>query len=258
MEPTLLAPDEPAAFEAIEDVRTSPFLITCDHAGKRLPRALGDLGLPASELERHIAWDLGASTVARCLARELGAFAILQTYSRLVIDCNRPIGVPSSIPQLSELTTIPGNLGLSAEAAAERARAIFHPYHARILSEFKRRELAQQPSVLVAMHSFTPTFKGEARPWHVGVLYNRDARLGRGLLDLLRADPALVVGDNEPYAVCDSSDYGVVVYGERRGIPHVELEIRQDLLADEAGCISWAKRFAQLLPEACAKLGLVP
>lgn len=254
--PPLLAPDEPAAFEVILDERRSPFLITCDHAGKRLPRALGTLGLPESELVRHIAWDLGAAQVARALARELGAFAILQTYSRLAIDCNRQVDVPSSIPLISEQTVIPGNHGLSPELAAERARAIFHPYHARILAEFERRASVGQASVLIAMHSFTPTFMGVSRPWHTGMLYNRDVRLGRALIELLRRDPELVVGDNEPYAVSDLSDYGVVVYGERRGIPHVEIEIRQDLLLDDAGQQAWAKRFARLLPEACAGIVL--
>ncbi|HEY3252651.1 MAG TPA: N-formylglutamate amidohydrolase [Polyangiaceae bacterium] len=254
--PPLLAPDEPAAFEVIDDQRRSPFLITCDHAGKRLPRALGTLGLPDSELDRHIAWDIGAAQVARALAHELGAFAILQTYSRLAIDCNRPLGVPSSIPLLSENTLIPGNHGLSAALAAERARAIFQPYHARILSELERRAHAGQPSVLIAMHSFTPTFMGVARPWHTGMLYNRDVRLGRALIELLRRDPELVVGDNEPYSVSDLSDYGVVVYGERRGIPHVEIEIRQDLLLEEAGQAAWAARFARVLPEACAGIAL--
>jgi len=254
--PALLAPDEPSAFEVIADVARSPFLITCDHAGKRLPRALGTLGLPESELDRHIAWDLGAAQVARALARELGAFAILQRYSRLVIDCNRPLDAPSSIPLISENTVIPGNQGLSPALAAERARAIFHPYHAFILSEFERRANAEQPSVLIAMHSFTPTFMGVSRPWHTGMLYNRDVRVGRKLIELLRRDPELVVGDNEPYAVSDLSDYGVVVYGERRGIPHVEIEIRQDLLLDEAGQQAWARRFARLLPEACAGIPL--
>jgi len=252
----LLGPDEPPPFEVIEDQRRSPFLITCDHAGKLLPRALGTLGLPDSELSRHIAWDLGAAQVARLLARELGAFAILQTYSRLVIDCNRPLTVPSSIPLISEDTVIPGNDGLTPAESAERARAIFRPYHARIVSEFERRAATAQPSVLIAMHSFTPTFKGVSRPWHVGLLYNRDVRLGRALIELLRRDPELVVGDNEPYSVDDLSDYGVVVYGEKRGILHVELEIRQDLLQSEAGQAAWAARFARLLPEACA--GLAP
>jgi len=252
--PPLLEPDEPTAFEVIEDVSRSPFLITCDHAGKRLPRALGSLGLPESELGRHIAWDLGAAQVTRLLARELGAFAILQTYSRLVIDCNRPLDAPSSIAELSESTVIPANQGLSPAHRTERARAVFHPYHARILSEFERRAKASQPSVLIAMHSFTPTFLGVSRPWHVGMLYNRDPRLGRALLELLRQEPELVVGDNEPYSVSDASDYGAVVYGERRGILHIEIEIRQDLILDETGQRAWAQRFARLLPAACAAI----
>jgi predicted N-formylglutamate amidohydrolase len=221
-----------------------------------LPRSLGDLGLSESELRRHIAWDLGAAGLTRELARELGAFAILQTYSRLVIDCNRPLGVPTSIPVISENTPILANQGLSAEARAERAQCIFEPYHARIVSEFERRARASQPSVFVAIHSFTPVYDGVVRPWHAGMLYNRDARVGRALLGLLREEPGLIVGDNEPYSVHDLSDYGVVVYGERRGIPHVEIEVRQDLLDDEAGQLLWAKRLARLLPKACEGLAL--
>ena len=250
----LLEPDEPAPCEVIEDSAGSPFLITCDHAGKRLPSALGDLGLTPADRERHIAWDLGAAGVARALARELGAFAALQTYSRLVIDCNRPLGVPSSIATLSEETVIPGNQALSPEAAARRAQAVFEPYHARIREELARRARVGQKTVLIAMHSFTPSFKGVARPWHVGMLYNRDARVAHALLALLRQDPELVVGDNEPYSVSDLSDYGVVEYGERLGNAYVEVEIRQDLLSIEQGQAHWAKLFAELLPRACAAL----
>jgi predicted N-formylglutamate amidohydrolase len=249
---SLFEPDEPAVFEVIDDRSNSPFLITCDHAGRHLPRSLGSLGLPESELLRHIAWDIGASGVARFLAAELGAFAILQTYSRLVIDCNRPLGVPTSIVAISEDTVIPGNRDIGHDEAERRARAVFTPYHERIRRELKRRTRTQQPTALVAMHSFTPTFRGVARPWHVGVLYNRDARLAHALLALLRGDPALEVGDNEPYAVSDATDYGVVEHGERRGIPYVEVEIRQDLLSDEAGQVAWARRLAELLPEALA------
>jgi predicted N-formylglutamate amidohydrolase len=212
------------------------------------------LGLPESELSRHIAWDIGAAGVARLLAAELGAFAILQTYSRLVIDCNRPLGVPSSIATLSEETVIPGNRNIGPEDAERRARAIFTPYHDRIRDELERRARRQQPAVLVAMHTFTPIYQGIARPCHVGILYNRDARLAHALLGLLRRDPMLKVGDNEPYAVSDTSDYGVIEHGERRGIPYVEIEIRQDLVSDEAGQRRWARRFAELLPEALATL----
>jgi predicted N-formylglutamate amidohydrolase len=245
-------PDEAAVFEVIEDRSKSPFLITCDHAGRQVPRLLGSLGLPESDLVRHIAWDIGAGGVARFLAADISAFAILQTYSRLVIDCNRPLGVPSSIADISEDTVIPGNRNVGRDGAERRARAVFTPYHERIRHELERRARTQQPTALVAMHSFTPIFRGVARPWHVGVLYNRDARLAHALLALLRGDPALEVGDNEPYAVSDATDYGVVEHGERRGIPYVEVEIRQDLLSDEAGQVAWARRLAELLPEALA------
>lgn len=254
MQEALLEPDEPAVFRAIEDRSNSPFLITCDHAGRLLPRSLGSLGLPESELSRHIAWDIGAANVARLLAAELGAFAILQTYSRLVIDCNRPLGVQSSIATLSEDTVIPGNRDIGPEEAERRARAIFTPYHDRIREELERRERRQHATVLVAMHSFTPSYQGVARPWHVGILYNRDARLGHALLGLLKRDQGLNVGDNEPYAVSDTSDYGVIEHGERRGVPYVEIEVRQDLVSDETGQMAWARRFAHLLPRAWASL----
>ncbi len=250
---SLLAADEPPAFDVVEADADSPFLIICDHAGKRLPRVLGNLGLPESELSRHIAWDLGAERVARHLAQALGAFAVFQTYSRLVIDCNRQPGVSSSIPILSESTEIPGNELLPVEAATRRARDVFMPYHARIVRELTRRSAAGLPTVLVSMHSFTPIYNGVPRPWHVGMLYNRDDRLAHALLALLRSDPTLVVGDNEPYSVSDESDYGIPVYGEQRSIPHVEIEIRQDLLLEEAGQLAWAQRFAKLLPEACTR-----
>jgi predicted N-formylglutamate amidohydrolase len=251
----LLAPDEPSPAEVLPDSAKSPFLITCDHAGKGLPRALGDLGLSESELSRHIAWDVGAAGVARALGRRLGAFAALQTYSRLAIDCNRRPGVPTSIVEISETTIVPGNQGLAPAEAARRERDIFKPYHVAIANELARRAEAKQPTVLIAVHSFTPTFKGVVRPWHVGVLYNRDARLAHALLELLREDAELVVGDNEPYAVGDLTDYGVVEYGERAGNLHVELELRQDLLAEAAAQTAWAERLSQLLPEALARIG---
>jgi predicted N-formylglutamate amidohydrolase len=246
----LLAEDEPAAFEVVGATAPSPFLITCDHAGRRLPRALGSLGLSEAELESHIAWDIGAAAVARSLASALDAFLILQTYSRLVIDCNRPLGAATSIVERSEHTSIPGNKNVSLAEAELRARAVFHPYHERIRAEFDRRRARAQSTVYVAMHSFTPRFKGVDRPWDVGVLFNHDARLGRRILELLRLEENLVVGDNEPYSVSDLTDYGIVEHGERRGILHVELEMRQDLITDELGQFAWAKRLERVLRDA--------
>lgn len=232
----------------------SCFLLTCDHAGARVPRRLAGLGLPARDLQRHIAWDIGAAAVARKLAQRLDAMLVLQTYSRLVIDCNRPPGSAQSILRVSEDTPIPGNQQVSAEDAQAREREIFQPYHELILAELTAREAQRRPTVLVAMHSFTPVFHGEQRPWHAGLLYNRDNRLAAALLRLLGRDRALVVGDNHPYSVSDDTDYTIPVHAEARGLLHVGIELRQDLVADEAGQEQWAVRLADALPLAVAEI----
>ena len=255
---TLLEPDEPPPFAVEHADGASPFFLTADHAGRLLPRRLGDLGVSAAELQRHIAWDIGIAGTSRRLARKLDAFLILQTYSRLVIDCNRSPEVPSAICVLSELTEIPGNRDLTPAQRRRRIEEIFEPYHARILAELERRRAAGRPTVLIAMHSFTPVFKGVARPWHIGVLYNRDPSFAHILHDLLKAEGDLVVGDNQPYFISDESDYGIPVHGEGRGIPHVELEIRQDLIAEAHGQEAWAERLARLLPKAYDRLAPTP
>ncbi len=225
----------------------SPFLLTADHYGRLIPRALGDLGVPADELTRHIAWDIGIAGVAEALSNRLDAHLIAQRYSRLVIDCNRPPGVPSSIPVMSEATAIPGNEGLARGAAEARRAAIFDPYHRRITQVIEQRLRDGKPTVLVALHSFTPVYAGVSRPWHIGTLYHRDTVLPPLLLKLLRAEGDLVVGDNEPYAVSDETDYGIPVYAERAGRPGVLIEVRQDLIGTEAGAELWADRLAELL-----------
>jgi predicted N-formylglutamate amidohydrolase len=242
----LLTGDDPPAVQVRRPTGRSPFVLLCDHAGRALPRALGDLGLPQAELARHIAWDIGIAEVGRRLSDRLDACLVAQAYSRLVIDANRHPGTPQSIVTLSERTRIPGNEGLTSEAAAAREREIFRPYHDSIRAALDAR--AERPTALVLLHSFTPVFLDRARPWHAGVLYGRDLRLARALLALLREEPGLVVGDNEPYAASDDTDYGLVVHGERRGLAHVELEIRQDLIEDAAGQEAWAARLERLLP----------
>jgi predicted N-formylglutamate amidohydrolase len=244
---SLLAPDEPPPWRIEQTHGASPFFLLCDHAGWRIPRALGSLGLSDAERQRHIAWDIGAAAVALQLAEALDATVILQRYSRLVIDCNRPAASPQSILGISERTPIPGNQALSAADAARREREIFAPYHACIRAALEARRARGQPTLLLAMHSFTPVYLGEVRPWHVGVLYHRDARMAQRLAAALRSEPGLVVGDNQPYAVGDDTDVAIPEYGERGGLPHVELEIRQDLIADEAGQQQWAQRLARLL-----------
>ena len=227
----------------------SPFLLTCDHYGRLIPPILGDLGLPESELSRHIAWDIGIAGVAEALSKHLDAHLIAQRYSRLVIDCNRPPGAPSSIPRISEATTISGNESLARDAMETRRRAIFDPYHRRIAEVIDQRLRDKLPTVLVSLHSFTPVYAGIARPWHIGTLYHRDTRLPPLLLGLLRAEPDLVVGDNEPYAVSDETDYTIPVHGEARGLMNTGIEIRQDLISDQAGEKSWADRLARILGE---------
>jgi predicted N-formylglutamate amidohydrolase len=251
---TLLAPDEPSPVEVLHENGRSELLLSADHAGRIIPRSLGRLGLPASELDRHIAWDIGIAAVTERLSASLDATAVLQSYSRLVIDCNRNPDVASSIPEVSEATQIPGNLDLTQAQRETRRTAVFDPYHARIDALLDARQAAQRRTVYVAMHSFTPVFKGESRAMQVGVLYNRDAQLANIMLDLLRAEGDLVVGDNAPYAVSDATDYGVPVHAERRGLRHVEIEIRQDLIANAAGQTAWAARFDRLLRTALERL----
>jgi predicted N-formylglutamate amidohydrolase len=227
----------------------SPFLLTCDHYGRLIPRMLGDLGVPESELSRHIAWDIGIAGVAEALSRRLGAHLIAQRYSRLVIDCNRPPATASSIPRISEATVIGGNEGIARGAAELRREAIFDPYHRRIADVIEQRLSDGVPTVLVSLHSFTPVYAGVERPWHIGTLYHRDTRLPALLVKLLRAEADLVVGDNEPYAVSDETDYTIPVHGEARGLMNTGIEIRQDLIADQAGQKQWAQRLARIFGE---------
>jgi predicted N-formylglutamate amidohydrolase len=247
VEATLLERDEPPAFGVAGCGGRSSFVVICDHAGSRLPRRLGTLGLSAGALESHIAWDIGAGNAARRLAAALDAFVAWQPYSRLAIDCNRPLAAADSIVTQSEDVSVPGNRDLQAWEREARAREIFAPYHAQIRAELDRRQHEGIPSILVSVHSFTPIFLRVPRPWHVGVLFNRDTRMAEPLVRLLRDEGDLVVGRNQPYAASDGSDFSIVHHGEARGIPPVEIEIRQDLVADEAGQLAWAARLARLL-----------
>ncbi len=246
----LLADHEPPPYVELPSLERSAFLIVVDHASHRLPRRLGDLGLPAPELQRHIAWDIGALDVARRMAALLDAQLIAQNYSRLAIDCNRDPAVPSSIPIMGESIEIPGNIGLSAEEIAARRLEIFEPYHARIAEVLDARAASGRSTILVAQHSMTNLFKGVRREMHAAVLYNRDRRFAGLVLERLRAEAGLTIGDNEPYFVSDETDYTIPHHGEARGLPHVEIEIRQDLIAHQAGQEQWARLMARVLRDA--------
>lgn len=243
----LLAADEPPP--VIEERRhgQSNFVIVVDHAGARIPRSLGDLGLPASELTRHIAWDIGALGLARGMSEALDAPLLAQNYSRLVIDCNRDPRMPTSIPEISEWAVVPGNLDRSAAEIAARRTEIFDPYHGRIKNLLDERQAAGRPTILIAQHTMTDVYKNVPREMHGAVLYNRDRRFAGLVLDMLRRDAGLTFADNQPYFVSDETDYTIPTHGERRALPHVEIEIRQDLVREAAGQGEWARRLVAAL-----------
>jgi predicted N-formylglutamate amidohydrolase len=243
----LLAADEPPAVFESGRAGQSNFVIVVDHASRRIPARLGDLGLPAAELQRHIAWDIGALAVARQVAAELDATLVAQNYSRLVIDCNRDPSVASSIPTVGESIAIPGNAALSEQEIDARRREIFDPYHDHIRALLDQRLAGNRRTILVSQHSMTNIFRGVRRDMHAAILYNRDRRFAGLVLDMLRREANLHVADNEPYFVSDETDYTIPRHGEARSLPHVEIEIRQDLLLDDAGQADWARRIASAL-----------
>jgi predicted N-formylglutamate amidohydrolase len=239
--------DEFRAYETVPGARGSRLVLLCDHASNRVPPELGDLGLPPGAFERHIAYDIGMRGVTLRLAALTGAHAVLSTFSRLVIDPNRGEDDPTLVMRLSDGAIVPGNARLTGTEVAERMERFHRPYHAAVSACLDAIVDAGETPVLLSMHSFTPFWKTYARPWHVGLLWDRDDRLAKPLLEALRAGRDLVVGDNEPY---DGALVGDAMnrHGTGRGLPHVLIEIRQDLVADKAGQAAWAERLARLVP----------
>jgi predicted N-formylglutamate amidohydrolase len=232
------------AFEVVNPDGRAPALVICDHASRFIPPEYGSLGVSEEEIARHIGWDIGAGEVARELARLIDAPAVLCGTSRLVIDCNRRLGDPSSIPEVSDGTPVPGNRNLTPDERTRRAQRYFHPYHAEIE---RRLDGFARPPALVSVHSFTPVMNGFARPWHVGMLYDGDARLALPIIEALRREPGLVVGDNEPYSGRQPVGYALGTYGNRRGLAPAVFEVRQDLIDTPETAHIWARRLAHVL-----------
>ncbi|MGE0665538.1 MAG: N-formylglutamate amidohydrolase [Sphingomonadales bacterium] len=238
---TLLEPGEPAAVEVVNPEGKSAAFLICDHASNRVPRKLGTLGLSAAERDDHIAWDPGAAYMARHLSALLDAPLVLSGYSRLVIDCNRPLESRQLTAATSGGMTVPGNAAVSAQDRQARIEELHRPYHDMIETMLEAR--ADRPTLLLSIHSFTPQLDDGPRPWRIAVAYGTDDRLARLLIPALRED-GTVVGDNQPYAVTPATDYSIPVHGERRAIPHVLVETRQDGIRTRDGAERWAEKLA--------------
>lgn len=235
----LIGPGEPAPFCIWNPEGRAPVLVVCDHASNRIPAALHNLGLDELALTRHIACDIGAGEVARQLARRLDAPAVLAEYSRLVVDCNRSLDDPTAFLAVSDGEVVPGNRGLTAEAKAGRARQFYEPYHAAIRRHLEGFDGRGIVPAFIAVHTFTPILQDVERPWEVGILWDTDPRIPVPLMTALR-ELGASVGDNEPYSGRAPSDYTVDHHAEAAGLPHVSIEIRQDLVEEPAGATRWA------------------
>ncbi len=247
--PTLLGPDDGPAVTVMNEQSTAPLVLVCDHASPAIPRRLQRLGLDDDALNKHIALDIGAQRVTQLVAEQLGLCAVFCGYSRLVVDVNRYLADQSSINETSDGIPIPGNIGLTEDDKAQRIAEIRAPYHEAIATVLAAREGAHSAAGVIAIHSFTPHMAGFARPWHVGVLWDQDPRFARPLLDHFAREPAMCVGDNQPYSGRHPADYTIDHHGERQGRPCASLEIRQDLLLDEPQQALWAARVADGLED---------
>lgn len=247
--------DDPAKAAVVTNAGArSSFLLLGDHAGREIPSRLDDLGLGEPDLSRHIAWDIGVAGLGGMLARRLDAPFIAQRFSRLVIDCNRDPDRPDAMPAQSDGSSVLGNQHLRAEDRTARIAQVFTPYHTRIAAELDARAALGLRTIVVALHSFTPVMQGFVRPWRFGILHLNDSPFSDAMLARLRAETdAPKVGDNEPYAM-DGLDFTIPHHAIGRGLDYVELEVRQDLVADNAGQAAVAERLARLLPAALGDL----
>jgi predicted N-formylglutamate amidohydrolase len=232
----------------------SPIMLACEHAGRLIPKKLGSLGLRPEDLSRHIAYDIGAEGVARRLAEMLDAPLVLQRYSRLVYDCNRPPDSPSAMPAISELTAIPGNQDLTAAEREERTRVIYRAFHDQTAAMIEARTSVHKPVIVVTIHSFTPVFKGVARGMHVGLLFDQDRRFTDLVASLMRKSGSFEVRLNEPYGPEDGVCHTVNLQAGAKGLPYSMIEIRNDLIESESGQVEWAGRLGEVLQQAAALL----
>jgi len=243
----LLGHEDPPPYTVFNEGGSAAVLFVCDHGGRAFPKILERLGLDDWVLERHVVWDIGSGDVARCLAEEFDAPLIANNYSRLVVDTNRYPDDPTLCSPLSDGIAIPGNIGLPESDRADRMAAIYHPYHEAIenrLNSFRNQGVVP---AIIAIHSCTPVFDQVVRPWQFGILWDKDPRIAVPLLERLGVMDGIFVGDNEPYSGRDPHDYTMDHHGEAARIPHVSIEVRQDLIDTREGAKKWAGILATAL-----------
>ena len=233
----LLGAQDPSPAEVVNEASDHPLLLVCEHAGNTVPQALNGLGIAGKDRDSHVCWDIGAEAVTRIVAEALGAPAVLQPYSRLVIDCNRPPDAPDAMPEVNHGVRVPGNRNLSGADRAARIAEVFDPFQATVA-----HYLGRQPrQIVLSIHSFTPLLAGAPRPWHIGFLFRRDAQTSTHLARFIAdAQPELTIGMNQPYQIDDASDWFVPQHGEASNLPHSLIEIRNDLIRDAQGQQTWA------------------
>ncbi len=252
----LIGADEPAPVEVLQADPAYPVLLVCDHATNRIPANLDGLGVSPADLETHFALDIGAADIVRHLSRRLALPAVLTAYSRLVVDCNRALTDPSAFPVCMENIMVPGNQALDHAGRKDRADTLFWPYHHKVRDHLTDLETDDVAPALVAIHSFTPTFENQSRPWHIGVLWDKDPRLAVPLINALSAVDGVVVGDNEPYSGKHPHDFTIDHHGEAEGLAHVSVEIRQDLIETPEGVTYWGDLLAEALVPILSAPGL--
>jgi len=258
MVPQLLSADDTAPFVSLRPEGTSSFVFVSEHAGNKVPKKLGSLGLSLSDLNDHIGLDLHICQAGIILSERLNAPYIYQPYSRLVIDCNRPPANEQSILSVADNRPIPENENLPDEAVTARKLEIFQPFHDRIAALLDARRTKGMPTIFVTLHSFTPAMQRSDgdRPWHVTLQYGRDDRFSKAMIMELQTVPGIVVGDNVPYPVNDDTHYGIPIHGEARGLHHAMIEIRQDVISNVGDQVNWANTLETALINAATQLDI--
>jgi predicted N-formylglutamate amidohydrolase len=249
---SLIGPGDPPPYMSYNEHGSAPVLLVADHASPFFPASLNQLGLADWVLEEHVAWDIGVDELARCLADELDAPLVLAGFSRLIVDPNRRPEDPGAIPQISDGIAIPGNLGLDPAQRTQRFRSFFEPYHDAIE---RRLEAFLQNGVtpaMIAVHTCTPVFDRVVRPWHVGIMWDKDPRIPQAVMAHFDKNDEVCIGDNEPYSGRHPHDYTIDHHAESRGIPHLGFEVRQDLVAEADGARKWAAILAASLKDILA------